>query len=74
MSMMKAHEVIMLVKSRFEDLLGAQVQIMSVRPGENAGWVVYVEHSGIIWKQSVSHEGILGSCSREYPQLEFVRH
>jgi len=71
---LRTQEIMLLVKDRFDDFLGARVHIMAVCSEENEGWAVYIESGGIVWKQSVSREGILGSCSREYPQLELTRH
>ncbi len=71
---LRMQDIILLVKDRFEDLLDVRVHIMTIRPDENEGWAVYIESGGIVWKQSVSREGILGSCSREYPQMELTRH
>ena len=71
---LRTQDIILLVKDRFDDFWGARVHIMAVRSEENEGWAVYIESGGIVWKQSVSREGILGSCSREYPQLELTRH
>jgi hypothetical protein len=34
-------EIMLLVKDRFEDFLGAWVHIMAIRPEENEGWAVY---------------------------------
>ena len=67
-------EVIKLVKSRFEGLFGEQAHVMALHPEENGGWAVFVEYGGIVWKQSVSREGTLGSCFRQSPELEWVRH
>ena len=71
---LRTQDIILLVKDRFKDLLDVRVHIMAVRSEENEGWAVYIESGGIVWKQSVSREGILGSCSREYPQMELMRH
>jgi hypothetical protein len=70
---MSTEEIILLVQTRFHNSLGERVHIMTVRPDEGIGWVVFVEYDGIIWKQCVSHEGILGSCSRYYPHLETIK-
>ena len=40
---LRTQEIILLVKDRFEDLLGARVHVMTVRPDENEGWAVYIE-------------------------------
>jgi len=71
---LRTQEIMLLVKDRFDDFLGARMNIMAVRPDENEGWAVYIESGGIVWKQSVSREGVLGSCSREYPQMELMGH
>ena len=71
---LRTQEIMLLVKDRFEDFLGARVHIMAARPEEHEGWAVYIGSGGIVWKQSVSREGVLGSCSREYPQMELMGH
>jgi hypothetical protein len=71
---MTPQEVIILVKRRFERRYGERVHIMTARPEGDHGWAVFVEYDGIIWKQSVSQDGRLGSCTRQYPQLEMVAH
>lgn len=71
---MTTEEVVLLVQARFHTSVHERVHIMTVRSDEGNGWVVFVEYGGIIWKQCVSAEGILGSCSRHYPQLETVKH
>jgi hypothetical protein len=67
-------EILLLVQARFHSLVGERVHIMTVRPEEGSGWVVFVEHGGVIWKQCVALDGTLGSCSRHYPQLETIKH
>ena len=70
---MSTEEVILLVQTRFQNFVGERVHVMTVRPEEGIGWSVFVEYGGIIWKQCVSPEGVLGSCSRYYPQLETIK-
>ena len=71
---MSTADIILLVKSQLEHLLGERVHIMNVRLDERAGWTVFFAHGGIAWKQRVTEEGRLGSCSRHYPQAELVMH
>ena len=74
MSTIRTQDVVLLVKTRLEDALSRRVHVMTVCPDEPNGWAVFVECEGIVWKQRVSCEGTLGFCSRQYPQLEMVRH
>jgi hypothetical protein len=67
---MNTEDIILLVKSQVERVVGERVHIMNIRPDESAGWTVFFAHGGIAWKQRVTHEGTLDSCSRHYPQLE----
>jgi hypothetical protein len=60
---MKTSEVILLVKNRFETTLGQHVHVASVRPEGSTGWAVFVEAGGIVWRQKVSSNGVLGTCT-----------
>lgn len=74
MPLLRTEEVILLVKSRFENEADVRAHIMTVRPDEDGGWIVFVESGGVVWRQRVSCDGVLGSCSRLYSQLEWVKH
>lgn len=60
---MTTSNVILLVKNRFETTLGQHVHVASVRPEGSNGWAVFVEVGGIVWRQRVSGEGVLGTCT-----------
>jgi hypothetical protein len=60
---MTTSEVILLVKNRFETTLGQDAHVASVRSEGSNGWAVFVEVEGIVWRQRVSSEGVLGTCT-----------
>jgi hypothetical protein len=60
---MTTGEITLLVKNRFETTLGQRVHVASVRPEGSNGWAVFVEVDGIVWRQRVSREGELGTCT-----------
>jgi hypothetical protein len=60
---MTTSEVILLVKNRLATTLGQRVHVASVRPEGSDGWAVFVEVGGIVWRQRVSREGVLGTCT-----------
>ena len=62
-TVMTTSEVILLVRNRFETTLGQHVHVASVRPEGSNGWAVFVEAGGIVWRQRVSSEGVLGTCT-----------
>ena len=60
---MTKNKVTLLVRSRFETTLGQHVHVASIRPEGSNGWAVFVEAGGIVWRQRVSSEGVLGTCT-----------
>jgi hypothetical protein len=60
---MTTSKVILLVKNRFETTLGQHVHVASVHPEGRNGWAVFVEVAGVVWRQRVSGEGVLGTCT-----------
>lgn len=71
---MNTEDVILLVKSQVEQVVGERVHIMNIRSDDQAGWTVFFAHAGIAWKQRVTEAGMLESCSRHYPQVEIIHH
>lgn len=60
---MTTSEVILLVKKRFEAVLQQSVQVTTIHPEGRKGWTVFVKVGGIVWRQQVSSQGVLGNCT-----------
>lgn len=60
---MTTSEVILLVKKRFETALQQPVYVTTIQPEGRKGWAVFVKADGIIWRQRVSSQGVLGTCA-----------
>ncbi|MGE0825732.1 MAG: hypothetical protein AB7G75_13005 [Candidatus Binatia bacterium] len=74
MAPLSTEDVVLLVRRKFEYILSGSVSVLLVYPEEGKGWAVFVEHGGIVWKQSVFANGTLGPCYRQYPEMEWVKH
>ena len=74
MSPLSTEDIVLLVRKKFDCILRGPVHIMLVRPEEGGGWIVFVEHGWIMWEQRVLADGTMGTCYRQYPEIEWVKH
>lgn len=56
---MTKHIAIALARAWIEKTLEWEVKVVGVAPTEDEGWIVVLEHAGVVWEQTVSPDGEL---------------